>query len=268
MNNTEYRRRVVPLYKPKQKKQDEKNAGTELYDSSPGTPPLNAHLTYNGGTLLENVEVYTIFWGNNWSADPDMQLLQKKINQFFTEILVSDLIDQLSEYNVKDKYSIGHGKLIGTSVIVPAAPQPGSSIDDSTIRSALQQWISEASLPGPTPNTLYFIYLDIQVQVTMDGESSCINFCGYHDGINNTIYYAVMPYPSCDGCLGGQQVIDALTGTSSHELCEAITDPVPPAGWYDTPNNMEIGDICAWTFKTVVGYNVQKEWSNAAKACI
>jgi hypothetical protein len=39
--------------------------------------------------------------------------------------------------------------------------------------------------------------------------------------------------------------IDALTGTSSHELCEAITDPVPGASWYDDHNG-EIGDI-AWT---------------------
>src|SRR5207302_9519594 len=33
--------------------------------------------------------------------------------------------------------------------------------------------------------------------------------------------------------------------TTSHELCEAITDPVPGEGWYDDTNG-EIGDICAW----------------------
>jgi hypothetical protein len=40
------------------------------------------------------------------------------------------------------------------------------------------------------------------------------------------------------------------TGTSSHELCEAITDAVPGTGWYEDTNG-EIGDICAWNFKTV-----------------
>jgi hypothetical protein len=46
----------------------------------------------------------------------------------------------------------------------------------------------------------------------------------------------------------GRNPIDALTSTSSHELCEAITDPIPGQGWYDDANG-EIGDICAWKSK-------------------
>ena len=81
------------------------------------------------------------------------------------------------------------------------------------------------------------------------------------------VYYAVMPYPSCNGCLGGLKAFNALTGTSSHELSEAITDPVPGSGWYDDTNG-EIGDICAWNFKTVASYTVQLEWSNRHKKCV
>jgi hypothetical protein len=33
--------------------------------------------------------------------------------------------------------------------------------------------------------------------------------------------------------MGGMTNLEALTTTSSHELCEAITDPVPGQGWYD-----------------------------------
>jgi hypothetical protein len=76
-----------------------------------------------------------------------------------------------------------------------------------------------------------------------------------------------MPFPGCSGCLGGLSAFNAITGSSSHQLCEAITDPVPGREWYDNTNG-EIGDICARTFKTVSGYNVQKEWSNKANACI
>ena len=54
--------------------------------------------------------------------------------------------------------------------------------------------------------------------------------------------------------------------TSSHELCESVTDPVPGQGWYDDANG-EIGDICAWQTKTLDGYTVQLEWSNSAGAC-
>jgi len=77
-----------------------------------------------------------------------------------------------------------------------------------------------------------------------------------------------MPYPDCQGCTGNNlSTLDALTVTSSHELCEAITDPIPGQGWYDQ-NNGEIGDICAWQTKQVGNYTVQKEWSNNANNCV
>jgi hypothetical protein len=59
-----------------------------------------------------------------------------------------------------------------------------------------------------------------------------------------------------------------LTSTSSHELCEAITDAVPGRGWYDDLGNAEIGDLCAWKTKKVAGSTVQLEWSNKANACV
>jgi hypothetical protein len=81
------------------------------------------------------------------------------------------------------------------------------------------------------------------------------------------IFYAVMPYPGCTGCTGSLDTFTALTSTSSHELCEAITDAIPGQGWYDDSNG-EIGDICAWKTKTVGKYTVQLEWSNKANKCV
>jgi hypothetical protein len=169
----------------------------------------------------------------------------------------------LAEYNVPGK-SIGHGSLIGSKVITANAPV--QSVTDSTIRAQLQAWLAAHTLPATTPNTLYFIYLDPGIVSIMGGSKSCSSYCGYHDVVGK-IYYAVMPYPSCAGCLGGLAAFDALTGTSSHELCEAMTDPVPGSGWYDSHNG-EIGDICAWNFKTIAGYTVQLEWSNQQNKCV
>jgi len=39
--------------------------------------------------------------------------------------------------------------------------------------------------------------------------------------------------PDCPGCMGNMTPLNALTSTSSHELAEAITDPIPGQGWYD-----------------------------------
>lgn len=95
-----------------------------------------------------------------------------------------------------------------------------------------------------------------------DGKPSQ-SYCGYHSN-DGAVYYAVMPHPTCNGCLGGQHAFDALTGISSHELCETITDPVPGKRWYDDKHG-EIGDICAWNFKQAAGYTVQLESSNALR---
>ena len=70
-----------------------------------------------------------------------------------------------------------------------------------------------------------------------------------------------MPFPNCSGCSSNLSALDALTVTASHELCEAITDPIPGQEWYDNQNG-EIGDICAWQTKKIGQYTVQKEWSN------
>jgi hypothetical protein len=187
----------------------------------------------------------------------------QKLNQFFTDILVSSLIDQLAEYDVPGQ-TIGHGSLIGTKAISDNAPV--DSVTDSAIRAQLRKWIKVGTVPKNDQNTLYFIYLDPGLVSIMGGSRSCQNYCGYHNNVG-AVYYAVAPYPSCSGCLGGLQTFDATTATSSHELCEAITDPVPGSGWYDDSNG-EIGDICAWNFKTVAGYTVQLEWSNQQAKCV
>jgi hypothetical protein len=251
--------RVVPLHHPKTPLEL-----SELFEGHRGKVPAKAKLTYRGGALLANVEVFTVFWGTGWKTSPQADTA-KKINNFFTDILKSSLITQLAEYNVP-KFKFGNGKLTGTITITAGAPK--LSITDSQIQLQLTKWIgSNKSFPKPGKNTLYFIYFDKGITVSMGGSKSCSSFCGYHDAIGSKTFYAVMPYPGCAGCLGGMNELDALTATSSHELCEAMTDAVPGSGWYDDVNG-EIGDICAWQFKKIGVHTVQQEWSNKQKKCV
>jgi hypothetical protein len=240
--------RIVPLHPGK------------ATGAAPQTPP---QLTYRNGPLLTAVQVFTVFWGAEWNNAPQNALLPK-LNQFFDFILTSQLLDQLAEYSVP-AFKIGHGSRIGT--ITLATPAPPKTLDDSAIQKFLQQQISAGTVPATTPNTLYFFFLPPGVTVTQGGSASCKVFCGYHDAIGSDIFYAVMPYPGCSGCLGGIDAFDALTSTSSHELCEAITDPVPGQGWYDD-NNGEIGDICAWQTRQLGAYTIQLEWSNKGNRCM
>jgi hypothetical protein len=223
-----------------------------------------ARLTYRNGPLLPAVEVFTIFWGSAWKKAPQSGMIGQ-LNQFFDVILTSALIDQLAEYSVA-RYSIAHGRRSGTMTI--STPALGTSVTDSAVRSMLQQQIAtNKKVPKPTSNTLFFVYLQPGVRVVMGGSSSCQAFCGYHNAVGTNLFYAVMPYPGCSGCTGTLATFEALTSTSSHELCEAITDPIPGTGWYDDANG-EIGDICAWQTKAIDGYTVQLEWSNQANECV
>lgn len=222
-----------------------------------------AKLVYNGGQLLSSVEVFTIFWGNAWQQSPQSDFIDQ-LNKYFETILTSSLMDQLTEYNTKTT-TIGHGKLTGSLTYTDSSPTAQTT--DTDIQTFIQKLLTKKKIPDPTPNTLYFVYTPTGVTVEQGGQASCSMFCGYHNTINNTIFYAVMPYPDCSGCLGGLSPFDALTSVTSHELCEAITDPVPGTGWYDQKNG-EIGDICAWRQKKVGQYTVQQEWSNKHKKCL
>ena len=248
--------RIVPLHVAG----DAEHPIPEALAAGPAAAP---HLTYRGGPLLTSVKVFTIFWGAAWTGAH--AALVTKINAFFDYVLTSPLIDQLSEYSVPGQ-TIGHGSRIGSTTVT--TPQPARSVTDAALQAFLKNEIANnKSLPKPDANTLYFLYVPPGVRVVQGGSASCKAFCGYHNDIGGSIFYAVMPYPGCAGCLGTLNPADALTSTSSHELCEAITDAVPGTGWYDDANG-EIGDICAWKTKPLGGYTVQLEWSNRAGQCV
>ena len=224
---------------------------------------VTPQLTYRNGPLLTNVEVFTVFWGKAWQAAAN-SAVAKQMNEFFDFVLTSKLLDQLGEYSVPGK-TIGRGSRTGSVTLTTS--EPSAKVQDSTIQQLLAAQIAAGTLPAKNANSLYFVFLPPGTQVEQGGSGSCTDFCGFHDATSDNIFYAAVPYPNCTGCEGGLTTLDALTSTSSHELCEAITDPIPGQGWYDDSNG-EIGDICAWKTKKLGQYTVQLEWSNAAEACV
>jgi hypothetical protein len=140
-------------------------------------------------------------------------------------------------------------------------------VTDGAIQQMLEGEVARKSVPAPTANMVYFACLPPGVTVVAGTERSCQAFCGYRDRSAGGLLYAVVPYPNCSGCLADLPPLDALTSVCSHELAEAITDPVPGQGWYDDANG-EIGDMCAWQNKKVGAYEMQLLWSNRARACV
>ncbi len=242
-------------------------------------PPRAApQLTYRGGPLIARVKVFALYWGSAWGSVTPSAAAGTRVNRQTLDAYLADLVsgtymDLLSEYSVAGA-SIQRGTFLGSAVI---APDPGSQVDDADVRAQIQQRLAAGQLPPWDANTLYAVLLPSGTAVRQAGAASCQTFCGYHDAIMSSdgtplAYYAVLPYPDCPGCAqtadgGTLAPFDALTAVISHELAEAVTDPVPGSGWYDDQNG-ENGDICAWQLDTLDSYTVQKFWSNQRGTCV
>lgn len=224
-------------------------------------------LVYHGGPLLANVKIFTTFWGAAWKTAAQ-QKVAHRLNDFFTFIVTSPLIDQLAEYSVPG-FKIGHGSFLGTATVDTQLPH---LLTDAEVRQRLQQQIAGGGgVPQPTPDTLYFIFLPSGVVSDLQGAQSCKQQCGYHEDIDGKIFYALIPHAACAGCTRKFSLFDSLTRVSSHELCEAITDP-SGQGWYTHPPDgspgEEIGDLCSEGTKQLGIYKVQTEFSNQTGGCL
>lgn len=230
--------------------------------------PRIAGLTFFGGPVLKNVAVHPVFWNSATK-------LQSNINSFYPAVVGgSPLYKMLAQYS-----SIGSG----TSVAGKVDTSTTRNVSDATVQSRISALITAGTLPAPTANTYYPVHFPSGMTITApDGSRSCVQFCAYHgtfvrNGVN--VNYGIIPdigQSGCNGGCGGSTVTNNTDSVASHELVEATTDPAvglatvfgPPLGWYDEPDNQEIGDLCNAQQGTSAGFTVQKEWSNAARACV
>ena len=218
------------------------------------------------------MEVAPIYWGAAWTSGANQQLTLK-LDGFFDFLVTSSYMDLLHEYSTATTKIQPGSRLssVRVSASEPGDVTPtGRQVTDEQIRTALEGWIADQTAPAATANTLYFIFLPPKTVSVSFGSQSCAagGFCGYHDHIGN-VYYAVIPFVNCQGCVFPGDILDTLTEVCSHEFAEAVTDPQLNA-WFDpvTGPGDEIGDICNRQTTRLGGFLVQTEWSNAQNACV
>jgi hypothetical protein len=237
------------------------------------TPLVAPHLTFFGGPLLRNVDIHPVFWTSNVA-------FQSNINAFYPAVAGtgSALWAMLAQYGLGFR-SAGWPAVVDN--------RPTGTFTDPQIQTEVLRLINAGSLPGPTSNTYYPVHFPAGVTIKLGTSTSCVQFCAYHStfqvrnsaGTIINVNYGVVPdigSPGCNGGCGGNTVVNNTDSVASHELVEAATDPAvglatvfgPPLGWYDQGNNEEIGDLCNGIQGTSAGFVVQKEWSNAANACV
>jgi hypothetical protein len=174
---------------------------------------------------------------------------------------------------------------VGPAVTLPAihlAESAPPSIDDVDIQAWLASKVdgSDPAWPAPDDGTIYVLHYPGGTTITLAlAGQSCSDFGGYHNWFalgppqNKEVVYAVIP--RCGS-------LYEATPFVSHELVEAVTDPVwgtRPAYdvlddahfyWGDyLGGSTEVGDLCHHLPYQVnlaadVPYPVQRTWSNAS----
>lgn len=223
-------------------------------------PPPPQVISYGGG-VAKTGKVVPVFWSND-SHQSNLETFLKALSPstFWTA--------------TTKEYGVGDTTLGSSVVITDAAP---SSIDDSDIQAWLAAHAdgSDMAWPKADPNTVFVLYYPAGTTITGTGVGqSCQDFSGYHAEArladNTAFSYAVVPV-----CGGG---LDSLTMTTSHELVEWATDPLPfsntayesldTAHAYWGPAGGEVADACEFgqsNYGRLVGnFAVQRSWSNAA----
>ncbi len=265
-------------------------------------------LLYNGGPIMPRANTYAIFW-----LPPT---LQDGVTPSFMSAGYRPIIRRfLADYpghgidNNNTQYSQGggtgwiHNAGAFAGAFIDTSPYPASGCSDSfnsttaancltdlQIRHEIKKVIALKAWPvGLTSMFMVF---------TSQGEGSCFDssntvcsyviYCAYHGHIgtgSTAIIYGNMPYADTSVCQlpsepspnGDADGDDAATITS-HELTEAITDPLLNA-WYSAQGN-EIGDLCAYDYGTLGWdsgnanemwnghfYLLQQEFDNFASGC-
>lgn len=232
-------------------------SGYSVFSPSFGSNPglLNDH----GGSVVSSAGFMPIFYNAATAG-----ALQSGVDNFVNSFSGSDpgmkVITQYSKTGNAISATLTH-----LSDLVDNQPAP-RRISDSGVQSYLAGLFNAGRVSAAT-NVVYGVYLPDGTTSTNGSARSCTSYCGYHSSFTyngQTILYAVFPYLTCSGCsLAGKTVVDMETIVTSHEIREAITDPVN--AWWESTSGYEADDKCAWhnLYQQTGGAWVQPEYSNA-----
>jgi hypothetical protein len=219
-------------------------------------------VTYHGGGVLPHVEVQALYYGSDWSSNSTLYQSTGRIEGYLKYLVNSPYMDMLTNAG----YGVGRGTF-SQGRIVNYNVNKAYYLDDSTIQYNLLGLIRNGTLQRNDANRLYVIFVEPGVAVSAGGASSIYDFLGYHSAVSG-VAYAVLPYQAgFNAHYNYLSTFDSLTAVTSHEVAEAVTDPLKSGqyGWFDdaigarTGGEGEIGDIVNGQLVRLNGYVVQKE---------
>jgi hypothetical protein len=268
--------------------------------------------------VMPSVQVESVYWGQDWTTgtspapgfSPTANM--QAIDAFLGTIVNSRYMDLSNQYGVSRGSFVGRDvaaggptdfqpltRLSALATGISPVHGPPTTVTEASIQQMLDNEIHQGRLTMG-PNKLFVVVLPPDVQSAYDIAN---NYVGHHGGfvdvsyttglfhlpIFTNVYYAVIPNPIGNakllGALGTETSFQYQTEVISHELAEAVTDPIvngTALGWYDR-NTLsptwgdEIGDIPQYMVTTgqlkncvgsYDGYMLSDIWSNQANTAV
>ncbi len=232
------------------------------------TVPL---VTDHGGSVLQNIQVETVYW--NWNT-PALKTMATQLNTFVGDVTNSAYWSDLAQYNVNSGSWAGEYDIAGAPPLSKLGLGNIQVTTNADVEAALVANLGKKDangnvLPKPDPkSTLYLVFLppgdpfnytDGTGTFTVAASYSVPRtkpawtvFGGQHAwNTANNFAYAVIEYPGPVGrgfsnfmSEDAPTVLSFLTVVSSHELVESATDAeayvnanrtATGFGWYFSP---------------------------------
>jgi hypothetical protein len=265
-------------------------------------------LYHSGGAIMPYAYLYAIFWlpssgklqnGQPTSLPFSYQSLEATFLNDYARHSIGTIATQYFQTIGSTTTYVGDaGGLGGFALDTSPYPAPGCTdsytpgncITDAQIQAEIAKVMAAKGWTGGL-NKIFILY-------TSSGEGSCIDsssgicaytyYCAYHGSFTSgstPVVYANMPFGNLSVCQvngtpspNGNAEADAVIDIASHEITEAITDPLLNA-WFTAQGN-EIGDLCNFNYGPNTWdagkanqswnghfYEVQMEYDNHALSC-
>lgn len=270
----------------------------------PNTVITNGEFSNRGGPVMaEGAQEVPIFWEPDTLQDgitPSFMETgyQAGMVQFLNDMNQSRWLHTLTLYYQEDSSGnrtyikdfsgvlqmvIDHSPFPDTGDLCTAAGHPTNCLSDAQIQDEVSAVRAQNNLPGGL-QTIYPVFLprDEATCFTTAASYWCSHspnliFCAYHDAFQDSdgqpAIYSVEPYPAEGAChdpvdtFYNSMSLDLGRAILSHEVAEAITDPLPGLNraWVDGAGE-EVADLCNFdwgpdVFDRFPGVVVNQVWN-------
>ena len=217
-----------------------------------------------GGSVMSKPNIIAVYFAD---SDP---AVTSKLDTFITRYVTSPVWkEQVAEYGVGDA-------TVGKSLhLKDLAPTNISNVEIVNFLYAKFKNVN-SEFGFADANNLYVIFYPAKTRVKQGPEVSCVAFDGFHNELatpdGTEVSFAVVV--DCATVFGD------VTTAASHEIAEAVTDPLPQsmpsyrnlqslyAGWTIAFRGTEVGDLCEHIQDLQINDPAigvyQRSWSNKA----